>query len=330
MLPILTTKLFTPSPPTHFISRDRLNVRLERGVDKKISLVTAPAGFGKTTLIASWLVEQKKRSVAWLTADEYDNDLYRFLRYFLAAWQKIDQSLGENAANLLQESWAGPGQFGAESVIITLINDLTAVQTPSLFVLDDWHTIENKAIQSAIQYWIEHVPSHIHTVILSREEPNFPLSRWRVRGQMSEFSAQDLQFTEEEAAQFFSKGMKLNLSSGQLTQLMHKTEGWIASLQLAAFSLQNSQEPGKLVKEFTGSNRYLVDYLVDEVLDSQSEPIKTFLLETAVLSRLNASLCDAVHQTGVICFDYKVVEFIEQFLCFLPAILRLLNHCQHE
>lgn len=295
MLPILATKLYQPAPPSHFVERPSLLEKLSNSEVKKLTLVTAPAGYGKTTLVASWL---KQRESCWLTLDEYDNDLHRFLRYFLAAWQGIDETIGAGAAALLQESWAGPGQIVAESIFISLINELAQRQRPFLLVLDDWHLIESQPVLKAVQYWIEHVPPHVHTVIISRTVPDFPLSRWRVRGQLTEITAPELQFTPEETALFFKEGMKLDLTAAHIQQLNQKTEGWIASLQLAAFSLQNSDDPDTMVEAFTGSNRYVVDYLAEEVFSYQEEPYQTFLLETAVLSRFDAELCDQVREAA--------------------------------
>ncbi|MEM7334888.1 MAG: hypothetical protein AAF490_22615, partial [Chloroflexota bacterium] len=294
----MTTKLYKPDTPIHFVNRARLEERLVLGKAGKVTLITAPAGFGKTTLISAWLNSLPDEHVCWFTIDEYDNDLSRFLHYFLAAWQMIDPSLGASSLKLLQEGWAGPSPITPEAILIPLINELAALQTEGVVVLDDWHLVKSQPIQNAIRYWIEHVPSSIHTILMSRELPEFPLARWRVRGQLNELVAEDLLFNRDEMVQFFKDGMKLDLTGAQIEQLAEKTEGWVASLQLAAFSLQNAGDPSALVDAFTGSNRYVVDYLVDEVLSQQEEPYRAFLQETAVLTRFNTELCDYVRQAN--------------------------------
>jgi LuxR family maltose regulon positive regulatory protein len=275
-------------------------------LDRKLTLVSAPAGFGKTTLVSEWAHEVgAPLQVAWLSLDEGDNDLTRFLAYLIAALRTIEASFGKGALIALQspgiaDATAPPP---AEIVLTSLINEITALPGRIILVLDDYHLIEAQPVHDALAFLLEHLPpppGGLHLVIATREDPHLPLARLRARGQLTELRATDLRFTSSEAAEFLSGVMGLDLSAGDVAALERRTEGWIAGLQLAALalqgplSMQGRQDASSLIQSFTGSHRYVLDYLIEEVLEQQPEGIQTFLLQTAVLDRLTGPLCDAV------------------------------------
>ncbi len=302
--PMLATKLHIPSPRLLRVYRLRLLTRLNAGPPRApgVTLVAAPAGFGKTTLISEW-VGARRQPTAWLSLDEGDNDLTRFLAYLVAALQTIAPNIGPGILDLLQTSSPQPSLV--ESILTTVLNEVAAlpndmaaqqvVAKPGLIlVLDDYHVIHANAVNMALSFLIEHMPPQMRLVIATREDPPFPLARLRARGQLLELRAADLRFTAAEAAEFLNQVMGLSLSAPDVAALEDRTEGWIAGLQLAALSMQNLQDVHGFIKAFAGDNRYIVDYLVEEVLQRQPEPIRCFLLQTAILDRLNGSLCAAV------------------------------------
>jgi LuxR family maltose regulon positive regulatory protein len=291
---LLQTKLYIPPIRRELVSRPRLIERLNAGLQRKLTLISAPAGFGKTTLVAEWLavcerLEPKVRA-AWLSLDEGDNDTARFLAYLIAALRTIEANIGKGALSALQSPQPTP----AEVVLTQLINEITAIPRSMILVLDDYHLLEAQAIHDALTFLLEHLPSQIHVVIASREDPPLPLARLRARDQLIELRATDLRFTSSEAADFLNRVMGLGLSAEDVAALEARTEGWIAGLQLAAVSMQGRKDITILVESFTGSHRFVLDYLVEEVLEQQSKSIQTFLLQTTVLKRLTGSLCDAV------------------------------------
>jgi LuxR family maltose regulon positive regulatory protein len=264
---------------------------------RKLTLVSASAGFGKTTLVSEWIASFG-RPVAWISLDEGDNDITRFLTYLVAALQTIAANIGEDVLGALQSPQPPP----IESILTALINEITNIpDNPStssgqgfILVLDDYHIIDSKPVDNALAFVLEHLPSQMHLVIATREDPHLPLSRLRVRGQLIELRAADLRFTPSEAAGFLNQMMGLNLSAEDIAALDKRTEGWIAGLQLAAISMQGHQDTTSFIKSFTGSHHFVLDYLIEEVLHQQSESIQTFLLRTSILDRLCGSLCDAV------------------------------------
>jgi LuxR family maltose regulon positive regulatory protein len=301
--PLLQTKLYIPPPRPDLVSRSRLIERLNEGLHRKFTLISAPAGFGKTTLVSEWITEIKnpqaasRKRVAWLSLDESDNDPARFLTYFIAALgqaEGIEANIGEGALGMLQS----PQPPLTEAVLTSLLNEIAALPDRLILVLDDYHLIEAQAIHDALTFLLEHLPPQMHLVIATREEPSFPLARLRVRGQLTEVRATDLRFTTSEAAEFLDQTMNLSLSTEDVAALERRTEGWIAGLQLAAISMQGRKDTATLIKSFTGSHRFVLDYLVEEVLEQQSESIQTFLLQTTVLDRLTGSLCDAILSRG--------------------------------
>ena len=311
--PILTTKLFIPALPSSRVPRQRLIEQLDAGLDRKLTLISAPAGFGKTTLLADWIGNYELRRMkderevhnssliipnfdfAWLSLDENDNDPTLFLTYLVAALQTVDETLGETAVSLLQSPTPPAPQY----ILGDLINELAGRQARLVLTLDDYHVIDNKALHEALAYLLDHQPPQLHLIITSRADPPLPLSRLRVRQQMNEIRAADLRFTANEAAAFLQQAWGLNLTPADVTALEKRTEGWIAGLQLAALSMQTLADEAArtdFIANFTGSHRYVLDYLMDEVLQKQPPPIQDFLLHSAILERLSASLCQAVLQ----------------------------------
>ena len=302
---ILATKLYIPPPRPNTVPRPRLLAQLDQSHHHKLTLISAPAGCGKTTLLSSWLAQSKiqnpkspiQNPIAWLSLDEADNDPVRFLTYVVAALQTISPAIGQQLAGLLQSPQPPP----PSAVLTSLLNDLTAVPHPFLLILDDYHLIESPPINQALAFLLQHVPPHMHLIIATREDPQLPLARLRGRGQLLELRAQALRFTPDEAAEFLTHSMGLRLTAAEIAALETRTEGWIAGLQLAALSLQGQQgqqATADFIHSFTGSHHFVLDYLLEEVLHQQPAPIQTFLRHTALLNRLCAPLCDAVLGEG--------------------------------
>ncbi len=290
MTPILATKLYLPRLRPNVVFRSRLLERLNEGLHHKLTLISAPAGFGKTTLVSEWLAGGA-RPAAWLSLDEEgENDPARFLAYLVAALQTIAANIGEGVLSALQSSQPPP----TEAILTALLNEITTLPDNFVLVLDDYHVIDAKPVDIALTYLVEHLPPQMHLVIATREDPQLPLTRLRARGQLTELRAADLRFTASEAAAFLTQGMGLSLSAADIARLSDRTEGWIAGLQLAALSMQGHQDVAGFIRAFAGDHRYIVDYLVEEVLQRQPEPVRSFLLQTSILDRLSGPLCDAV------------------------------------
>src|SRR5215204_4644464 len=287
--PILTTKLYVPPPRPHAVLRPRLTGRLNEGLPRKLTLISAPAGFGKTTLLGEW-VAGCERLAAWLSLDEVDSDPTRFLAYLVAALQTIAPNIAEGVLGALQSPQPPP----TESILTVLLNEVTTVEDEIVLVLDDYHLIDATAVDDALTFLLEHLPPRMHLVIATREDPNLPLARLRVRGQLGELRAADLRFTPSEAAEFLEGVMGLSLSAEDIAALEDRTEGWIAGLQLAALSMRGREDVAGFIRAFAGDNRYVVDYLVEEVLQRQPERVRSFLLQTSILERLSGPLCDVV------------------------------------
>jgi LuxR family maltose regulon positive regulatory protein len=286
---ILATKLYIPPLRSNVVIRPRLRARLNEGLQRKLTLISAPAGFGKTTLVSQWLAGGA-RPAAWLTLDEGDSDPARFLTYLVAALRTITATLGEGVLGLLQTSQPPP----PEAILVTLLNEITTLPDQFVLVLDDYHMIDNKAVDMALTYLVEHLPPQMHLIIATREDPQLPLARLRARSHLIELRAADLRFTASEAAAFLSQVMGLSLSAQDIAALEDRTEGWIVGLQLAALSMQGHQDVSGFIRAFAGDHRYIVDYLVAEVLERQPAALRSFLLQTSILDRLNGPLCDAV------------------------------------
>jgi LuxR family maltose regulon positive regulatory protein len=297
-IPLLKTKLYIPPVRPELVSRPRLIERLNAGLHRKLTLISAPAGFGKTTLVSEWVQAMGGATppiaVAWLSLDESDNDPTRFLAYFVATLQTIEASIGKGALSALESPQPPP----TEGILTSLINEIAAIPDRIVLVLDDYHLIEAQPIHDALTFLLRRLPPQMHLVIVTREDPPLPLARLRARGQLTELRAAELRFTSSEAAEFLNQVMGLDISAENIAALETRTEGWIAGLQLAAISMRGHDDATSRIKSFTGSNRFVLDYLVEEVLDQQSESVQTFLLQTAVLDRLTGSLCDAVRFGG--------------------------------
>jgi LuxR family maltose regulon positive regulatory protein len=305
--PLLTTKLYIPPPRPNLVERPRLVKRLDEGLSlgHRLTLISAPAGFGKTTLLSEWVQAMGEATppiavasdpptrMGWLSLDEGDNDLTRFLTYFIAALNQAEETettVGEGTLGMLQSPQPPP----TEGFLTSLINEIAAIPDRIVLVLDDYHLIESSPVDDALTFTLEHLPETLHLVIATRENPNLPLARLRARGQMTELRVADLRFTPGEAATFLNQVMGLNLSAEEIAALETRTEGWIAGLQLAALSMRGRSDVSGFIRAFAGDNRYIVDYLVEEVLQRQPERVRSFLLQTSILARLSGPLCDAV------------------------------------
>jgi len=296
---LLATKLHAPQVRPGLIARPRLTERLAHGLTRRLTLLSAPAGCGKTTLLGEWLGESRAvgegavpnpSRIAWLSLDADDNDPARFLTYFIAALETVQSGAGGGALALLQSLQPVP----QKAILIALINGLAAFSADTALVLDDYHCIDAQPIHDALAFLVENLPERMHIVIASRTDPPLPLARLRARDQLTELRAADLRFTTEETAAFLNEAMGLGLDSADVAALDSRTEGWIAGLQLAATSMRDRSDIRGFIKAFTGSSRYILDYLAEEVLGRQTESVREFLLKTSILDRLCGPLCDAV------------------------------------
>jgi len=318
--PILATKLYIPSPRPKVVLRPRLIAQLNDGLHQnqnfgcKLTLISAPAGFGKTTLVSEW-VAGCQRPVAWFSLDEGDNDPARFLTYLVSALQTIDVNIGKGVLGILQSPQPSP----TESILTTLLNDITTISDSFILVLDDYHVIDSKPVDQALVFLVEHLPPQMHMVIATREDPPLPLARLRVRGQLTELRAADLRFTPAETADFLNQVKGLNLSAEDIDALEIRTEGWIAGLQLAALSMQGYEDVTGFIQSFTGSHHYILDYLVEEVLGLQPERVQTFLLHTSILDRMCGSLCDAVLLDPSVS-GQETLEYLERANLFIVPL----------
>jgi LuxR family maltose regulon positive regulatory protein len=322
---LLATKLYIPPTRTGLVPRTRLIQCLNKGLYRKLTLISAPAGFGKTTSVTEWLdniskdyLEEihHKYKIAWFSLDEGDNDPNRFMAYLVAALSRsggIEVTTGDGLLSMIQ-SHQPPG---IESILIPLINEIASNQIEIILVFDDFHVIHSSQVNEIITYLLENLPPQFHLVIASREDPNLSLPRLRVRDQMIEVRATDLRFTSGEAAEFLNQVMGLNLSEEDISSLERRTEGWIAGLQLAAISLQGREDTSQRIKSFSGSHRIVLDYLIEEVLAQQPESIQTFLLKTSILERFNSALCDALtgQDNG-----QQFLEYLDQTNLFIISL----------
>jgi LuxR family maltose regulon positive regulatory protein len=282
---LLKTKLFIPRPRSNLVSRPRLTQRL----DRRLTLVAAPAGFGKTTLLSEW-IPQSPRCVTWLSLDDGDNDPARFWAYLIASVQQIHPELGQSALARLQS----PQAPSIRAIITSLINDIVTFPDSFCTVLDDYHFIDTQPIHEGLAYLIDHLPANYHLVITTRVNPPLSLARLQARDQLSELRANDLRFTGNETAVFLTQATGLSLSANEISALGMRIEGWIAGLQIAALSMQGHDDIPGFIREFSGSHRHILGYLADEVLDQRPEGTLNFLLQTSILDRMCGSLCDAV------------------------------------
>jgi len=300
-IPILTTKLYIPKTQRDLVSRPSLIERLNEGLSSgcKLTIISASAGFGKTTLVGEWLAGCQ-RPAAWLSLDEGDNEPVRFLTYLVFALQTIAPNIGAGALAALQSPQSPP----TESILTSLLNEIATISDSFILVLDDYHVIESQPVDQILAFVVEHLPPQMHLVIASREDPPLPIARLRARSQLTELRLTDLRFTPAEAAEFLNRMMGLQLRDTDIAALEARTEGWIAGLQLAAIalrsvlSMQGREDVAGFIQAFTGSHRFVLDYLVEEVLQQQPVHTRSFLLQTAILDRFCAALCNAVTERG--------------------------------
>jgi LuxR family maltose regulon positive regulatory protein len=324
---LLTTKLYIPHTRPEIVSRPRLIEQMNSGLYSgcKLFLISAPAGFGKTTLVCEWVENLRQEHttenqianrIAWLSLDESDNDPVRFLAYLIAALNQaegIEAGLGQGMLSVLQSPQPPP----TEVALTSLINEIAAISDRLILILDDYHLIDAPPVHDALTFLIGNQPPNLSLVIATREDPNLSLSRLRVRGQMIELRATDLRFTSSEAAEFLNQVMDLDLTTDDIAALEARTEGWIAGLQLAAISLRGKEDASTLIRSFSGSHRLVLDYLIEEVLNQQTKSLQTFLLQTAILQRLTGSLCDAV--TGQI-NSQSILEMLDRANLFIVPL----------
>ena len=297
---LLLTKLYIPPQRSNLVLRPRLVERLNEGLSsgRKLTLISAPAGFGKTTLVSEWVAGPRDcppepvcgNLAAWLSLDEADNDPARFISYLVAALQTIIPGIGEGLLAALQS----PQSTQYEPILTILLNEISTLSEHFVLILDDYHSIDSQPVDKSLEFLVEHQPPQMHLVIITREDPQLPLARYRARGQLTELRAADLRFTPDEATELLNQVTGLGLSVENITALETRTEGWIAGLQLAAISMQGHKDAAGFIQSFTGSHRFVMDYLLEEVLHQQSESIQRFLLQTSILDRMCGSLCDAI------------------------------------
>jgi LuxR family maltose regulon positive regulatory protein len=285
---LITTKLSVPRRRPDLVPRPRLIERLDEGAQRGLTLISAPAGFGKTTLLSDWS-RQSEWPVAWICLNDGDNDPASFLSYLIAAIGTVYEGVGAEPLAMLRS-----GSPPIEPVLIMLCNEIAQLPHDFVLVLDDYHVIENELLHEAVSFLLYHLPPQMHLVITGRADPPLPLSRLRGRGQLAELHAEDLRFTPEEAAEFLDRTMRLDLSPESVAALEERTEGWVVGLQLAAHAMRGRENASDFIEAFAGGNRYVFDYLADEVLACQPERIRDFLLRTSIVERLMGPLCEAL------------------------------------
>ncbi len=316
---LLVTKLARPSVSTGLVPRPRLVNQLQLGIQRPLTLIAAPAGFGKTTLLAIWLEHAPLRS-AWVSLEQDDDDLIRFWSYVFTALSHVHPG-SETAALALLQGSASQQLPPMETVLTVWINGLATLSHEVVLILDDYHVITAPAIQRSVTYLLDHLPHQLHLVMATRADPPFPLARLRTRSHLTEIRAADLRFTAEETNAFLTGVLGLHLSDKDIAALEARTEGWIAGLQLAALSMRGRQDMRAFLKAFTGSQRYIIDYLTEEVLGRQPEPVQTFLLQTAILEQLQGSLCEAIMgEHGREASGQAMLEQLEQANLFLVPL----------
>lgn len=304
--PVVAAKLFVPTPRRNALARPRLAERLRHAPEARLTLVSAPAGFGKTTLLTQWLGRSAAtpRTAAWLSLDAADSDPAAFWTCVLAALRTVLPRVGPG----VPEQLASPPQV--HLALADLVDDLTdefadelvdglaAAPDDVWLVLDDYHLVDSRELREDMTFLLDHLPPQVHVALGTRADPDLPLSRWRARGELVEIRAADLRFTSEEAAEYLAGAEGSELTPGDVAALTQRTEGWIAALQLAALSIRDREDVAGFVARFAGDDRYVMDYLVEEVLDREPDEVRQFLLQTAVLDRLTGPLCDALTGRG--------------------------------
>lgn len=314
--PLISTRFRIPPPRPDVVTRPRLVSQLDEGLHlgHRLSLIAAPAGFGKTTLIGDW-IGNGDRPVSWLTVDDSCNDFAIFFNYLIASLGQVDESLGRSALSHAQSR-----QYTDEQDLITsLINDLSESDNRLILILDDYHRITSFSVHDALSFLVENQPPSFHMVIGTREDPPLPLARLRARGQITEIRERSLRFTSEETAAFLGATMKLKLSPENIEALGKRTEGWITGLQLAGLALRNEDDASGFVAAFAGNERFIMDYLITEVIEGESDRVRSFLRDTSILERLSAPLCNALtgHQDG-----QEILDHLERANLFVVPLDR--------
>lgn len=293
--PLLETKLYRPRVRRQTVARPRLHETLDLGIEGRVTLISAPAGFGKSTLLGAWLTdvsarEQGTHAAAWLSLDSGDNDPASFWKYVIAALRTVVDGVGEEALEALD----APGSPAPHSLLTGLLNDLAGLEQEMVLVLDDYHLIESQQVHEGVSFLIDNMPPNTHLVIASRSDPPLPLARLRARGELVEVRAAGLRFSADEASEYLTRSMNLELTPSEVETLGERTEGWIAALQLAALSMRGRDDLADFVAGFAGDDRYVVDYLAEEVLQNQPTELRAFLLQTSILTRMSAALVETV------------------------------------
>jgi LuxR family maltose regulon positive regulatory protein len=317
-MPVLSGRLAPPRLPSVLVEREPLLSALDGTLATPLTLLSAPAGFGKTTLLAAW-ARRHEAQVAWLSLEELDTSPTRFWVALIAALRRgggYAQGFGETAVALLESPQPPP----LSTILVALLQELEGREAPIVLMVDDYQVIEDPAIHQGMSFFLEHLPAHVHLILASRVDPDLPLARWRVRGQLTEIRADDLRFQEGEASQYLGQMLSPPLSEEEVQGLLSRTEGWIAGLHLAALTLQKRKDRAAFLQAFTGSQRYLLDYVQEEILSRLPERVRDFLLHTAVLSRLDASVCQAVTAAPERRVSQQMLAFLERANLFLVSL----------
>jgi LuxR family transcriptional regulator, maltose regulon positive regulatory protein len=295
------------------VMRRRLTERLNKGMYRQLTLITAPAGYGKTTLACEWLAGCG-RPAAWLSLEQEDNDITRFLTYMITALQTLSENIGAGALAVLRSPQPTP----VESILTVLLNELATIPSPYILVLDDYHAASSREVDEAVCFLLDHLPARMHLVLISRESPAVSLPRLRARDQLTELRAADLRFTLTEAEGLFNHDMELNLSRDHISRIQSRTEGWAAGLRLAAISIREDRDADRLLQSFTGNHHFVLDYLAEEVLQRQPVDVQRFLLRTSVLDRLNGPLCDSLMSDPEVAGQDRLIELDRKNLFIIP------------
>ncbi len=309
---LLGTKYIAPQPPAALVKRERLLKDLDLAFKHRLLLLSSSAGSGKTTLLSEWL-KRSSHNISWLSLDELDNDPIRFWTSVIAALRTHQPTIGNLALAMLYTPQPPP----LSTVLITLINELLSYSNEIILILDDYHVIEDRTIQDTMAFLLDHCPANLHLIISSRVDPPFLLARWRIRGQLAEIRESDIRFTLEETNNFLNQGMELSLTREEIALLESRTEGWIAGLQMAALSLRTQKNPSSFVQGFTGGERFILDYMQEEIFQRQPLAVQHFLLQVSVLSRMNAALCQSLTEESA---SQELLETLERNNLFVVPL----------
>ncbi|NPE30104.1 hypothetical protein HNV12_19550 [Methanococcoides sp. SA1] len=306
---MLKTKLFIPSTNANIVHRSELFDKLDQGLEKKLTLISAPAGFGKTTVLSDW-INVNNIQTAWYSIDKSDNDPVKFMTYFIAGIQTLIDNFGENVLQILQS----PQKLQIESILGMLINEVLNIEKDITFVFDDFHLIDSPEIFEIITYLLDYKPQQLHIVLSTRSDPRISISLLRSQDQIIEIRSDDLSFTSNDITTFFNSRFNFDINTHDIQLIKSKTEGWIAGLQLTALSMQSQKDKSEFINDFAGDNRYIMDYLIEEVLESQDDNIKQFLLQTSLFEQFSGSLCDFILDRND---SQRIIESLEKHNMFI-------------